>query len=917
MHDQDDKSSGMSCGTGNDARLEKLYGTSVTSGLSSARVKELFTYYGKNVLPEKKPDSWFVIFVRQFQSPLIYILLVAAVIIFIFGHNTLDAFIVSGILTFNAIIGMVQEGRTSQLLAGLKKFITTEAVVVRDGVQVIVDASKLVPGDLILVQEGMRVPADISLTQSTGLRVDESVLTGESQPVMKDARRGIPEGSSITHDHATIFSGTYILAGSAQGIVTATGRQTHIGRIHTQARDIQTEFPLAKEFDRLSVLIVFSVLGVCLILLGVGIAAGRPYQELLVTLTALFICVVPEGLPVVLTLVLVSGVYRMARHHVLIKKMQAAETLGRADVIVIDKTGTLTRNELMVSDVCLRITRWHVTGQGYDVQPADVYRHDDLRGNAVRDETVDDGDALNLLGVAILLSSSAHVSRDTLGCATVKGDPTEAALGIFAQKLGLKMDAVQHQYTKIDEIPFDAQLKYHVVFCRHKEKCVAFITGAPETVLSCARNVPSYVHNTLTEYLQGGLRVVAVAQKYIDGAALPPTGAAMDSEVRLEMLKNLVKTDAEILGLCGIQDTLRLGVTRAIAQARKAGLRVIMATGDHRKTALHVATAVGIFSPGDGVIDGATFDEKDDRTLRYGIEKTTVYSRVRPSDKLKIIELLHSAGHVVAMTGDGVNDVPSLVAADIGIAMGRSGTEVAREAADMVLLDDSCAHIVTAIKQGRHIFYTLRRVVLYFFATNIGEVFIMIFSLVLCFFNHAIFLPLTAAQILWLNLVTDGFLDTALSREPEEPNLLDKSMITSGLHVIDGSVMAKALFMALPMTIGSLAVFALRYRENVAHARTMTLITMAMFQWFNAWNCKSETRSVFSRRSLRNNWFIAAAAFVFFLQMAVVYCWPLRSLFGTVPLSLRDWFIVCMTSSSVLILEELRKLIARACQKAP
>ncbi len=883
----------------------KQFKTDPVVGLSTEEAAELQLKQGRNVVPEKPPESIFCIFLRQFQNPLIYILLAAAILIFFVGSNIYDAFIISGILLFNAIIGTIQEGRTRHILASLKQFITAEALVIRDGKNIVLDAGDLVPGDIVLLQEGQRAPADIRLIFATNLLVDEALLTGESIEVLKDATIEVDETAPLGDRRNMVFKGTYILAGLGKGVVVATGPDTEIGKIQQQAQEIQTDMPLKRELDRLSWWILIGVLALCVILFIVGIFTGKPLRELLVTITALFICVVPEGLPVVLTLVLVSGVYRMAKQHVLVKRMQAVEALGRTDIIVTDKTGTLTRNEMMVSEIVTADGgSWQVTGEGYK-----------LTGTIVRDETPVKSvpEQLQMIGFAGALLNNSQITFLTReGLYVVKGDPTEAALDLFAQKIGITRAHAEHDFQKLYEIPFDSQLKYHAGFYLNEGNPIAFIIGAPETLFQWSNhdNEHRALKAGLNNLLDRGLRVVAIAMK-----KLAPGSFDFSRIDDIEYLVSIIKSDCILLGLCGIQDAIRPEVAKAIKETRAAGLHVIMATGDHKKTAIYVAQKVGIFRPGDEVIDGSDLAQLPDGDLLARLHKITVYSRVSPAHKLRIIRLFHLRNDMVAMTGDGVNDVPSLIAADIGIAMGRIGTEVAKEAADIVLLDDSFVNIVSAIEQGRHIFYTLRRVILYFFATNAGEVLILIFAMAAYFVHPTFPLPLTAAQILWLNLITDGFLDVALSMEPQEKGLLTHPWFKATRHLVDRKLLFKTFFMAIPMAIGSLAIFAYYHDGDLAYARTMTLVTMAMFQWFNAWNCRSERLSLFQLGLFSNIWLIVATVFVFSLQLALVYVPFLQVLFKTVPISFLDWIIVIVISSTVLILEELRKMVVRRREK--
>ena len=574
----------------------------------------------------------------------------------------------------------------------------------------------------------------------------------------------------------------------------------------------------------------------------------------------------------------------MATHTVLIKNLQAVETLGRTDVVVIDKTGTLTRNEMLVSQVCCTDGCYTVTGQGYFVE-GEVHSPD---GIVVQ---LDQNSALHQMGIASSLLNNAEIGYIAeRKLFEIKGDPTEAALYIFSQKLGLDRNQLEAQYEKVHEIPFSSATKLHAGFYKKDGKGIAFIVGAPEVILERC-GVDGY-KDQLQQLLEQGLRVVAVAR--------------IDFEVAATNYDELIARNLQFLGLYGIQDSIRPEVASVIAQARQAGMAVIMATGDHQATALYVAKQVGIYQEGDDIIDGAEFVALSDDELLSRIEDVKVCSRVSPKDKIRIIDLLHKKHKIVAMTGDGINDAPSLVAADLGIAMGSIGTEVAKQASDVILFDDSFVNIMNAVKEGRHIFYTLRRVVLYFFATNMGEIFIVMFGLL-----SGLPLPLTAAQILWLNLVTDGFLDVALAAEPQEDGLLGKERLVDKPRLVDKNLLGKMLFISIPMGIVSLIVFGHYYEADVAHARTITLVTMAMFQWFNAWNCRSERNSILQSGLFTNRWLIAATMFVLALQFFLLHVPFMQKLFKTVPLSSHDWVIVIISSAPIIVIEEVRKLVVR------
>lgn len=866
-------------------------------GLSHQEVAKRQQLHGYNILKAIKQRTIFSIFISQFQNPLVYILFFAALIIFIFGQDKLDAFIISGVLFFNAILGTIQETRTKNIIENLKQYIKTESVVLRDGTKIIVDDKDLVVGDIIFLQEGQRVPADARIIISNNLRINEAILTGETHVAEKTVDT-IKQEAPLGDRKNILFKGTYIVTGAGKAIVTAIGTDTEIGKIQVIAEEIDTDIPLRKELEHLSHWILIFILITCLFLFGIGIFTGKPIKELLVMLTALFICVVPEGLPVVLTLVLVAGALQMAKHFVLVRNMQAVEALGRTDVIVIDKTGTLTRNEMIVSQVWTPDATWQISGQGYHCEGT-------FCKDGVLIDNLADHSSLVEMGIAAALLNNAEIIHlDKLDTFEIKGDPTEAALFVFSQKMGTIITRRVAQYTKVYEIPFNSSLRYHAGFYTKNDECIAFITGSPETILMRINDRNSIIDLTLKDFLEKGLRVVAIGKKQLPMQAYNNLGTPEDYQ-------KLIESDITFLGFAGIEDSIRTEVKDVIQNTRNAGLSIIMATGDHQVTALHIAKRVGIFREGDDYLDGSQIDSLTDEKLLHIINHITVFSRVSPQHKMRIVQLLQKTGKIVAMTGDGINDAPSLVAADLGIAMG-SSTEVAKQAADLVLLNDSFINIIAAIEQGRHIFYTLKRIVLYFFSTNMAEVLIVFFALLAGLFTTSdLPLPITAVQILWLNLVTDGFLDVGLSMEPKEPDLLKHSWLQKKQRLIDKKLIIKMLFMSIPMGIGSLIIFLWYYQINLAHARTMTLITMAMYQWFNAWNCRSETRSLFELGVFSNRWLILVMAIVLLLQSAIVYVPFMRHIFKTVPLSTQDWIVIICITAPIIILEESRKAIAK------
>ncbi|MCL4229858.1 HAD-IC family P-type ATPase [Candidatus Dependentiae bacterium] len=869
--------------------LAKEFSTDLEHGLSQNDATQRLKRYGQNALPEGERESWFIVFLRQFKSPLIYVLCIAALIVLIAGEKIYDAFIIAVILLFNAVIGMLQEGRARTILEGLRKLSKTTSLVIRDGHEELIDDTLLVPGDIIVIQDGSKVPADARIIEAHNVRVDEAILTGESDSVQKTAHV-LKHVAPIYEQHNMIFKGTYVTAGVGKALVVATGIKTEIGSIQKSIEGIETDMPLKKEIDRIARLVIVLVAIVCAFFFVFGLWQQMPLYDLFMTLVALFVSSVPEGLPVVLTIALAVGAYRLAQRNVLIRKMQAVEGLGRVNVIMIDKTGTLTRNELMVSRVVTAQASYEITGEGY-FEKGEVLRE----GRAIQPS--DDAIFQEILVACVLLSHAQLRYDKQTKTFEVKGDPTNAALSVLARKGNVVREDLEHDYRRIFEIPFDSDWQYHAIFVEHKGTYKIHCVGSPDVLCARASARDICQMQKVHDMLDSGLRVLAVATKFFDASLFY---GPEDSHLRVAM--DYLKDAMNVVGFLGLNDAIRPEVAESIAAARSGGIRVIMATGDHAKTAAFVAQKTGILGEGELITQGTTIDRLSDEELKKEVMSINAYARVIPQQKMRIVKVLQEQGELVAMTGDGVNDAPALIASDLGIAMGGIGTEVAKQAADLILLDDSFTSIVEAVKQGRHIFYTLRRVVLYLFATNLGEILIITSSLLL-----SLPLPLTAVQILWLNLVTDGFLDVGLTLESRERGLLKDRWFLRKPKIIDSSFIFKMLFMSFPMFILSFLVFCMTYHDDLAYARSLTLLVMAAFQWFNAWNCRSETRSIVRLGIFSNRWLVGATAVVVALQLGLYYQPVMRRAFGVTALSLSDWLVALLIASVVLVLEEGRK----------
>jgi len=837
-------------------------------GLSEVDAKETLERSGYNSLRSPKPPSLLKIFLNQFRSPLIYLLLGAGIFI-VALQEYIDAFLVFIVLIFNAIIGTFQEGKAQNTLLALKKFTKTNATVIRDGVEKIIDDSLIVPGDLVVLREGEKVPADLQILQSTNLKIDESTLTGESVAVHKN--------SIATSDQA--YKGTVVVAGFGIGLVIKTGMDTRIGQISAEIIDVNVDLPIKKELNKISKIIIITSGILSLFIVLLGLVEGYSLELMVRTVISLGVSVIPEGLPVVLTLVLALGVWRMGKKNALIKKLQAVEVLGQASVIVVDKTGTITKNELCVTSLFLPSEFILVSGSGYSTDGRLSYQKTSQK-------------IILASALVAYASATAKVYRDSLGNYLVSGDPTEAALGIYAEKasrqLGIDLEeAVQI----IEDRPFDYQEKYHAVLVKHNSTNLLCVSGAPETIINLSKLSPKdklKYHHAVENLSSRGLRVVAFGFKN-NQKTLP----AKIQELAFG-------------GLFGIQDNLQAGVRESVTKVKSAGIRVVMATGDHLATALSIARDAGIYTDGDKYITGRELQTMSDADFQKVIQTVSVFARVTPEDKIRVINTLKSLGEIVAMTGDGVNDAPSLTAANLGIAMGKIGTEVAKEASSIILLDDNFASIVSAIEEGRIIFQKIKNIILYLFSTSAGEVLVIMGAMVL-----GLGIPLKPSQIIWMNFVTDVFIVIALAFETRERSLLTRKWSVSQHKMLDSTVLIRILVMGIVIMIGSLILYREFYITDPVKASTIALTVLAVFQWVNAFNVRSETSSAFRSSLSSLKYLIGAIVFVSILQAFVIYNPLLQKVFGTTALNLSDILIIILMSFSVIIIEELRKLIYR------
>ncbi|MBI3948231.1 MAG: HAD-IC family P-type ATPase [Armatimonadetes bacterium] len=866
-------------------------------GLSPAEAGSRLVRYGPNQLKEAPPPSDLVILLHQFTSPLIYILVIAALITLYLG-DYIDAAVIGVVLLLNAVIGFIQERRAEHAVRALMRLIVPQARAVRDGRDYEIESRELVPGDLVLVESGDRVPADIRLASATALAADESLLTGESVPVRKQTGP-VGREAPLADRADVLFTGSIVTSGRGRGYVVATGERTELGAIAAQVRgEVRAATPLQQRMTRFAHTIAIVVAVAASLAFAIGVLMGESPADMFLVAVALAVASVPEGLPVVFTITLALGVRRMAQRNAIIRRLPAVETLGSTTTIGSDKTGTLTENRMTV------LRTW-AGGREYALDALEQERPAEIPADVEAAAKTEHG-ALALALLAGVLTNEAEVYRTEEDGFDTHGDPTEAALLIAAARLGVEPEEAREAFPLFGQIPFESERRYSASFHERDGRHLVFVKGAPERLLDmCARMLldgepvdldRERVLNAAQDLAAQGLRVLAMAYR-----ALPERPE--DVEVEAEP-GGLI-----FLGLQGMKDPPRPGVREAVAGCREAGMRVIMITGDHALTARAIARELGITGDGAPVLTGVDLEKMDARALRERVREVSVYARVAPEHKLRIVQALQSHGEVVAVTGDGVNDAPALKAADIGIAMGKSGTDVAREAADMVLADDNFISIYAAVEEGRVTFDNVRKVTFFLISTGAAAILTILATLVLRWP-----LPLLPAQLLWLNLVTNGLQDVALAFEPGESGVLRRPPRRPGEGVISPLLWERTVVTGIVMAIGTLLLFQweLGRTENLERARTVALTTMVLFQNFHVWNARSSQTSAFRINPFSNPFLFVAVAAALAVHAGALYLPFMQFVLRVEPIEPSAWVRIVLVAVSVLVVVELHKAFRRA-----
>jgi len=895
--------------------------TNLEAGLSPDEAARRQQSLGFNELPEASPVSPLKLFLSQFTSVIVWVLIGAAVVSGLMGEG-IDTAAILAIVLLNGLLGFVQEYKAERSLAALQKMSVSTARVVRGGLLQSIPARELVPGDLILLEAGDRVSADARLIYAVNVQSQESPLTGESTPVQKDAAALTQAEVPLADRTNMAFMGTMVVSGKARALVVTTGLHTELGRIATMIRQVsaaeRTETPLQRRLEQFGYTLLWLALGVVAVVFALGYWRGEPLLAMFLTSVSLAVAAVPEGLPAVVTITLALGVTRMAKRHALIRKLPAVETLGSATVICTDKTGTLTKNEMTVTRLIVGDGAFEVTGEGYE--PVGEIRQRSAELSGQRGNAFSSGSALGtqhatlnpglrrLLAAAVLCNGATL--RQNNGIWTVIGDPTEGALLVAAAKVSLTKEELEEGSPFQGEIPFDAERKMMTVVRREAEGSKAYVKGAPDIVLKRCMHRMTFggvieplndqqrqaLLDSNVSLARETLRVLAVAERPL-------------TDVPGELRPDSIEQDLVFLGLCAMKDPLRPEAKEAVRLCREAGIRTVMITGDHKDTAVAIARELGLSDRDGAALSGAEIDNLSDEQLGQVVERISVYARVSAEHKLRIVQAWKQQGAVVAMTGDGVNDAPAIKAADIGVAMGQAGTDVTKEAADMVVTDDNFASIAAAVEEGRGVFDNIRKTVHFLLSCNTSEVLVMFFAALL-----GLPLPLLPIQILWMNLVTDGIPALALAVDPKAPDLMKREPRLPTARLLDGRRLLAIGIEGLMLSAIALGAFSYSLyglHQNLEQARTVAFTVMVVVQLVHAFNCRSERWSLFQLGVGTNRALVWAVLLSLAIQIAVLTVPAVSSVFKAAPLPIEDWVLMGAAGLVPLIVMELTKIFRR------
>jgi len=849
--------------------------TDIQKGLNEDEAKRRLEKFGPNQLPDQKRVSTLRLFLSQFSSLIVWVLIGAVVISGVL-KEWIDASAILVILLLNAVLGFFQEYSAEKSLSALRKLSSPTSKVIREGKIQTISSSLIVPGDLILLEAGDRIPADGRVVDSTQLSAQESALTGESVPIGKETKM-LEGGLSIGDRKNMVFMGTVITSGKGHMIVSDVGLATELGKIaNLLSQGTEEKTPLQIRLEQLGrrlVMICFGTVGLVFVL---GLFRGQSLIEMILTSLSLAVAAIPEGLPAVVTVALALGVRKMAKRNALIRRLPSVETLGCTSVICTDKTGTLTQNEMTVTRLWLPSGEIHVTGVGY--APTGEFQK-----NGAKINVKDDFDLTLALQIGVLCNSAGL--DDAKGSWQITGDPTEGAILTAAGKAGLKKQALESEYPLLGEIPFDSERKRMSMLRGTANQARLLVKGAPDVILgicSASEELRALITKANEQLASHALRVLALA--YRDVAAGETVHAGLEEKLTFA-------------GLIAMIDPPRPEAKEAIARCKKAGIRTVMITGDHKQTAMAVASELGLIEPGALCLNGAEIETMSEAALKKIVRAVTVYARVSAEHKMRIIRAWKSLGEIVAMTGDGVNDAPAIKAADIGIAMGITGTDVTKEASDMVITDDNFASIVNSVEEGRGIYDNIIKFVSYLLSSNIAELLVIFLGMLLGFtdLKGNPFIVLSTVQLLWLNLVTDGFPAIALGMDPVDPQAMNRKPRNPSEPILSSRFSMQLLLISVTVALGTLAACHYGLRQSTELAQTMAFTTLVTLELVRV----QMVRSQYHIGLFSNRWLILALTSSILLQLAVVYVSPLQKIFGTVGLGIVEWGVILAVTISV------------------
>ncbi|MFP4487058.1 MAG: cation-transporting P-type ATPase [Campylobacterales bacterium] len=872
-------------------------GVDVDRGLDDSRIKKLRSEYGANVLSQKAQKSRFLLFLQQFNQPLVYILLVATLVTALLGE-WIDSAVIFGVVLLNSIIGYTQELKALKAIDALSKMSVVNTTVIRGGEKLSVDSKELVVGDVVVVYSGDMVPADMRLIKSKELKSDESSLTGESLSVEKNTTT-LSKNTPLADRSNMLYSSSFITSGSGIGIVVATGDSTQIGRINTMIKDADVlETPLTIKIAQFSKILLYVILGLALFTFAVGMVQGGEIVEMFMASVALAVAAIPEGLPAAMTIILAIGVGRMAKQNAIIRKLPAVETLGSTTVICSDKTGTLTQNEMTVKQIYAAGEMYKIEGSGYapegEIVPLDSTPYEK---NMAFQESIKAG---------VLCNTSNIIKKD--GQYRVVGDPTEAALIVSGQKAGVKKEILEDELIHIDTLDFDSKNQYMASYygAKDKKNSHIYIKGSLEKILQRCESMfdsdgelvslsRDEIVKAAEDMASSGMRVLAFAY--------------MDLEDWVESLEHHhVQKGLTFLGLQGMIDPPRSEVKESVKSCFEAGIGVKMITGDHKITALAIAKEIGLKTEKDA-LSGVELESMSDEELLEVIEDVNVFARVTPKQKLRLVKLLQSKNNIVAMTGDGVNDAPALKQANIGTAMGITGTEVSKEAADMILTDDNFTTIKNAVEEGRGVYDNIIKFITWILPTNVGQGLVILFAILFAFP-----LPLSPVQVLWVNMTTAVLLGLSLAFEPKEEGLMTRAPREPDAPILSKLLLRRVVYVGAMLVVLSFGVFWYVYEYSggsIEQARSAAVTLFIVGQTFYLFNCRSMSLSMFKLGLFSNRWLLVGVLAMALSQLLFIYTPLMNTLFGTAPIGLSEWVLIFIGSMIIYSVVEIEKRLWR------